>query len=680
MALSNQATITLAVNVQNLASLRALTAGLMSLRTTLLGMQRNTAMRTAFGPTPAQVSTMKTATTAAGALATNTQKVATAQRAAAVASSAQRAGLRGMMGTISDAEHKFDALWRAAFRLSMLGNDLKRFGQAIIGGLQGALDAFGDFEFMVNRAAGAMEIWGDASDTTRVNSEQLQNAILETSKELRLFPAADVAKAVYFWGSTTGVVVETQEQLRDVMQSIIPIMKTAAMTEVDYETAIKGVYGILVQFYPLMVNTANATQDYSEMNRVAGTVMEQLFYITQKTAAEFTDLVQSFKMVGPVAGSLGVSFEDMVILIGRLADAGLRGTMAGRSFRQLFIQLVRPSGPAIAAIEAVIEKLDAGTEAARIFSQGWQEAMFPKGEFVGMDRYIHNLTMMVKDLTTADRAHLLGRIATANMLPTLIALVQQHTDALDENVDVTAKTKDMWKEANDYFRQAWDLLANSWKGTVGAMERTFESIVITVGRGLADSFSPFVIEVTKILDKIDLWVKANPELVKQLGMVAGAMGTVLVVAGSLFVALGTGIAVFAGFSMALPILAALISKFTVFGSVVGSVIDSVARNWDVVVSRLQQAAENIQQALSNISEHFGGTEGAAQSLGDAFRILGDFIVEHVTNAIVVISQLVLEISKFKPLFEFIKNVGIPVVTSFLGMFVAGKYWRSPREY
>jgi hypothetical protein len=293
------------------------------------------------------------------ALAVKILKTASAEEKRKKAVDDASAAQLTLVGRINKYERALDAVFRASFRLQMAGNDLLQVARSVTTHFTGMMNLFGDFEYMMNRAAGAMSIWDDAADKGMVTTGQFQKALLNLSEEMRLFPAQEVAEAAYYWGSTTGQAVESTRDLELAMGALNP----------GYEATIKGVYSILAQYYNGAISQAT-------------TVTEQLFYATQTTAAELPDLIQSFKMVGPVAKASGVQFEQLVKIFGELADLGVRGTMAGRAFRQLFIQLVRPSGP---AIDALNELFNVAKDTVTEFQgKSYVELMFPKGKFVGI--------------------------------------------------------------------------------------------------------------------------------------------------------------------------------------------------------------------------------------------------------------------------------------------------------
>lgn len=64
------------------------------------------------------------------------------------------------------------------------------------------------------------------------------------------------------------------------------------------------------------------------------------------SSVEVTDLSDSLKMSGAVMGSYGQSLDDTVTALGLLGNAGLKGSDAGTSLKQMFISLAAPTDEA----------------------------------------------------------------------------------------------------------------------------------------------------------------------------------------------------------------------------------------------------------------------------------------------------------------------------------------------
>lgn len=430
-------------------------------------------------------------------------------------------------------EQKYDAVFRAGFRLQNLGSDLTRIGQAGIGMLDKSVDSWGDFEFALNRAAGALSIW---SQTTPIYKD-LKDGIYEVAQEARIFPAEDIARAVYYWGSTTGQTVETHRDLKILMEGLTPIMKAAAITETDYQQAIKGTYSILVQYGMGLESARDVT--------------EKLMLITQRTAAEYPDLINTFKMVGPVAASLGISFDEVAQFTGLIADAGIRGTSSGRALRQTFIKLVDPTARARKA-------LDEAMEATYGVGSSFDSVVFPNGEFIGFSQYVAILSDVMKDLNQQQKNELLGIITTQNELPVLTALIDKQTAARRSSKGAIDDEKYSLENAHQQFETTFELLRTSWKGVVGYWENSVIPIVHLIGAEVARTLAGMVEAAAEVAQSFYEWLKLHPQIVEFTVRLVALGSAALVVAGAFFAVLGTLLVFGAGVGLAIETMGSFI--------------------------------------------------------------------------------------------------------------------------
>lgn len=81
--------------------------------------------------------------------------------------------------------------------------------------------------------------------------------------------------------------------------------------------------------------------DASEMSRVTDTMATAL----NESALSLDSFADGIKYVAPVAASLGVSLEETASMMSILADAGIKGTMAGTSLRRIFTLLTKEGKP-----------------------------------------------------------------------------------------------------------------------------------------------------------------------------------------------------------------------------------------------------------------------------------------------------------------------------------------------
>lgn len=669
---SSSVLINIQMNLRGSNKLTALNAALKELKTNIIAFQRSMGgSNSAFGKWSAtadqaarNMKMLQQANTQLSAanerlsrshnnVRTNVEKLTRAQmlaiqkRKEELRLDMQKIAMSGNLVTrLKAVEVQYDAIFRAGYRLQMLGNDMEQLGRKVITSLAGMASEFGDFEFMLNRAAGAMGILRTEVDKGKNVYDAFQGAILDTANELKLFNPEEVAKATYYWASTSGQQVDTLEDMERALKAVVPIMKVAALTETSYETAIKGTYSILTQYGKGIDEVADVT--------------EKLNMVSVRTAAEFPDLINSFKMVGPIAAANNVTFEEMVDLFGKLADAGIRGTMSGRGFRQLFIQLVKPSEKAA----AVLDDLFASTQA--FGGKSYMEMTFPEGSFIGPTKYIENLATATKDLTQEQRNSILAQITTANELPIITALVNKQIYAVNTQADAWAKAgKDMRTPAQ-VLKEQWEGLANSWNGLVGGLQRGIETIRIQIGQRLAIIFGPVIEEITRRLGEMSDWFEdeRNGPMIDFFVKLTGAAGGLLVVAGFATKLAGALTALSAASMVALKAFGPLLAKVSVVGGLVAGFVAAVSRNFDYLKDAIVSAFEDITEAFGGGEGAVKGAQGAFEQFSAATRPIFDFVVRSVADLIRSFGSLISIVAGFGPARALIETFGKALIFVF----------------
>ena len=550
-----------------------------------------------------------------------------------------------MRERVSEFEHRMDALFRASLRLNITGMTLRRWSDNILRFGADIMQTFGEFEYTMLRAAGALEIWLDAEQQGNLGIEELQRSLLDLTNTMVLFPAEEVAEALYFWGSATGQIVRDTEELEIAMSGLERIMQAAAMTNTDYETTIKGVYSILTQFY-------GGSLEYADE------VTEKLFLTTQKTAAEFNDLIQSFKMVGPVAAQVGTTFDEVNMIFGKLADLGLRGSLAGRGLRQFFIQMVRPSGPA----QKAIDQLFADPRVQDLFDgKTFREVAFPDGQFVGIIEHVNNLAQATMHLNEADRLQFLARISTANQLPLLVALVAQQRNEINGLADDYDKLADA--DPSEFFRRNWEALAQSWNAVIGGMQRAIETVKITLGGMIKDTLTPLIDNLKEFTNQVRVFIETHPGLVKFVVTFAAIAAAVLAVAGVLFVAVGTMIGLGASIYLVVRstdkwhgailgllgvlslMISAIIRNFDYIRTVAISVVESLTKAWDNLAATGIDLNDVIAKLVAPINTLM---DILVLVIGESVKLIAEFIrmATEINKVIPVVDALVLALQGF----------------------------------
>lgn len=564
------------------------------------------------------------------------QAARTGKRAGLLAQAASKVGsaFSKITDPLSKVERKLDAVFRAGVHMQAVGRDLLGFATKMIGAGQQLADEWGKFEFTLNRAAAAADVF----DNTSAIYDKLKKAVYEAARELKVFPAEEVAKGLYFWESTTGEVIKTQEDLANTMKNVTSVMKLAAMTDTSYETAIKGVYSTLKQFNMTTKDTAK--------------VSALLFYATQKTALEFPDLINAFKMTGAVMGQAKEPLTTMVAVLGAIGNAGFRGSQAGRALRQTYIKIVKPTAKAK-------EELD------KLFKAqgGYNKVAFDsKGNFIGMEKYVMKLAKATKNMTYQQKAQLLATITTANELPVMTQMLRMAEQAIKNGDKSWVDFAVSQEKATAAFEKSWDTLSNSWRGVVGGLKQSLQPTLlelgniiaktltpilqeladavwsagpmfVEIGQQIADTFKPVVTWIGQTIKKVIQFAQNNKKLVATFakwGIIAAAVSGVV---GAFLLFLGTLVLLVS--SLATVVIGALplIAVFIAMGVVIAALAYGFYRN----IGGIKEAFARFGAAVARIFKLFiGGSEDSADSvmsLTDSFKKFAESLTSKMASVL-----------------------------------------------
>ena len=523
-------------------------------------------------------------------------------------------GFEAVTKQLSKVERNLDAVFRAGVHLQSMGRDLLGFAKRVGTAAMGAADAWGEFEFNLNRAAGAMDIF----DTKSPMYQKLKDSIIAMTRELRLVPADEAALAMYHWQSTTGQSIDTADKLKTAIMGVKTALQVATLTQTDNETVIKGAYSIMRQY-------GMSLSDIPQ-------IMKDLFVATQRTSLEFTDLIQSFKFAGPIAKGLGSSFTDVAKWVGMIGDLGQRGSISGRGLAMMFTQIVRPSKAAVTAYNKLF-KAQLGVK------DGYNKLVFPKGKFVGFEKLITTLAKSMKGLTQQQKYNYLTTITgTQNSARIILPLIDAQVAALAKGANAFSESKYSMAGSAKVFEKAWGLLSGSWKGTVGLLKQSVMPIILSVGEAIAKQLTPILNELSdalweakpaleaitkevsealapaidfvgKLMKKALVWFKSNPKIAKQLALWA-ALGTVIAgVGGAVLLAVGTFIFLLNSVVLIVAGMVPMLGMFAAASALVASFASSVFRN----VGGIQQSFGRLFTALAKFFKMFlfGGKDSVS---------------------------------------------------------------------
>lgn len=220
-------------------------------------------------------------------------------------------------------------------------------------------------------------------------------------------------------------------------------------------------------------------------------------------------LGESFKYVAPVAGAMGFEVEDVSVALGLMANSCIKASQAGTSLRSLFTRLVKPTGEAAVAVK------DLNLEIAN--SDGsmkdWGDVMV-------------NLRDTFAGLTEEEQAQYAAMLAGQEGMSGLLAIV----NATDEDFQ---KLTDSINNAGGTAKEMAETQLDTLEGSLTILKSALEGLALSFGEVLIPMLTDFVRWLTGVIEKFNSMDESTRELIVKLGLVAGAMGPVLIILGNL---------------------------------------------------------------------------------------------------------------------------------------------------
>lgn len=519
------------------------------------------------------------------------------------------AGLSDKLGV---AERKMDAVFRAGVHMQAMGRDLMGVGRDIAGFATNIVESYAKYDFILRQASLAL-------NTNVEWTEKLDKAIQDTAITLGKFKPEEVAAAYRIWGAATGEVIDSQKELDRVTKTVRDIMITTAMVGGTLETNLQGVYGVTQQ-YNLGINKASY-------------VTQVLALLTERTALNFGDLASAFVYAGSYTGAIGAKFEDIAQAMGVMADAGFRGSKAGRGLSMFFEAIVAPSGPAKKALDGLARSMGA---------VNWKKWIFPKGKFQGMRDLIGKLAKGMMGLTDVQKAEFLARAGSNNAVRAALPLINRQIElwkrqkkAGQELTSVLDEQKYSLKEAGTFFASMSEKFFGSFDALIGSFQNSFFPIIQMVAMEIMKFAGPIMKQAKDALKEFADWMEKNPAFVELAVKIGAIAAVVLTLSGAFLIALGTMAFFYSNIILLMAGLVPLVTMFATLAIIFTSFAVKLATN-----------AGGITDALTNLFNAFvriwdimmQGQDGAATLKGLAGGIndvvnAGIAVVADAINAI-----------------------------------------------
>lgn len=355
------------------------------------------------------------------------------------------------------------------------------------------------------------------------------------------------------------------------------------------------------------------------------------------------DLGESFKYIAPVAGSMGLSIEDVTTALSAMSMSGIKGSQAGTSLRGVLTRMVKPTDQVAAAMD----------ELGIVLTNS-------DGTFKSLDQILSEMRGSFSGLTDEQKTYYAATLAGQEGMSGLLSLLNMSQEEYDE----IAVSMD---NASGVAKETAKVMRDNLSADVEELMGSLESLAITLASLIVPALRDFVQWLTQLVNK---FTALSPETQKTILMIAGiaaAIGPVLMVLGKLTSSIGSIITTFGKIPGAIAkakgaftavsaaiggISAPVVAVVAVIGVLIAAFVNLWKTNeefrnkmtaiWDGIKSKFESFAQGIVDRLNALGFDFENFGEVVKAIWDGFCSLLAPIFEGVFNQVSVILGSVLD--------------------------------------
>lgn len=379
-------------------------------------------------------------------------------------------------------------LKNADLALRSAGGSMIRFGEQ-------AVAVFAD---VVNSAAkfdANFSFIQALTDETAANIDRLKAAAIDLGKNSSFGPIA-LSKAFVELAKAG---VTTEDIIKGVGKASVDLAQAA---DISVASAGENLVQILAQFH------LGAEQATAAADTLAGAA--------NASTVDINDLATSLKYVGPAAYAVGGTIEDVSAALAILGNQGIKGSQAGTSLREVFLDLNGKTKQAKDALH------DLGIETSKT-GKGFQDA---KGNALPLSEVFQILQDKTKGLTALEKQDIFNKIFGKRAITAVQALTKEGTAGFNEMNDAIQKVT-----ASDIAEKRLDNLS----GSVKRLKATIEALKVEAGEPFQGMLKGFVDGLREVI----LFFEKLPGPVKTIIVgIVGLTGVLAILAGGFLLTIG----------------------------------------------------------------------------------------------------------------------------------------------
>lgn len=224
------------------------------------------------------------------------------------------------------------------------------------------------------------------------------------------------------------------------------------------------------------------TSDVTKLSANLARINDVIVKTTTSANTTLDSFFETIKDGAPVATTAGASLETFSALAAGLAEAGIKGSRAGTTLKNIFLSLSAPTGEAAKVIQRLgLRTVDAG------------------GNLRDIIDVFQDLDKSLEGLGTAQRSAVLERIFGKIPIAGVNNLLRIGSDRLRE-------FRHMLEGASGASSEMADVIRNTLQGRIDSLNSAIEGVKLTL-------FSMTEGPLNDVVERMTAWVRANEKVI-----------------------------------------------------------------------------------------------------------------------------------------------------------------------
>jgi TP901 family phage tail tape measure protein len=383
--------------------------------------------------------------------------------------------------------------------------------------------------------------------------------------------------------------------------------KTADMTE-----GIAGIMNLAAAAGEDLGTTSDIVTDgltaFGMSAKESGRFADVMAAASTNANTNVTMLGESFKYCAATAGAMGYNIEDISVALGVMANAGIKGSTAGTTLKNVIANMAKPTD----AQAAVMQKLGISLTDSSGNMKSFAEVM-------------NNLRSSFNGLSETEKASYATTLAGKESMSGLLTIVNASAadfDKLTEAINGSSGSAEA---------MAAKMLDNL-KGQLTLLKSAVEGIAITIGDKLLPYLKKFVSWVQKAADYINNLSDAQVDSIMKWAAIAAAIPPIIMVFGKVVTMVGTVQRTFGTITKTIANFGGIIGTITSPAGIVIGVLAAIAvaaaliiKNWDQVKGFLQNVGNWFKNAFEKAGFSVQGFKDKFTSIGNTVGKISSFV-------------------------------------------------------